>query len=227
MLTSAAYAHLRLSEVVSYDTFRHHCPSAHVVKRGPDAPVFRTHDVGEHFTFVVRGRVKMVRRRKKRDSILNLAESGDMVCQAIPFTRDRHCCTALVDCPEAYLLVVPRRELLTLLAHEPKASQLFVGALAHRTVAMCARTAELQSGAVEQRIAALLCRLADSVGTRENGVLRVNVPLSRRDLAELCATSTETAIRRMRAMEASGLLRTHTWGFTLLDETALRELAEG
>ena len=227
MLVRDAYEKLQLHDSVGYDTFRQHCPTAHVVRRSIGQPVFTEGESAPLFAFVVDGRIKLVKRRHDRDSMLNLVDVGQLLCQSAPFADSPYCCTAIPTGGHARLLLIPRRELLALISDVPAATRLFLDSLARRTMRMCGRAAELSSGSVDQRLAALLLRLAFSIGTWEEAGVRVEIPLTRRDLSELCATSTETVIRRMRVLERSGVLQTHKWGFLLLQHQTLRNIAEG
>jgi CRP/FNR family transcriptional regulator len=59
----------------------------------------------------------------------------------------------------------------------------------------------------------------------DDGTSEIPVALSRRDLAELVATSFETAIRIMSRWEREGVLETTRRGFTLRDMNRLTALS--
>ena len=49
-------------------------------------------------------------------------------------------------------------------------------------------------------------KLGDKVGERNNEGLRINLPLSRQDLADMTGTTIETAIRIMSKFRKEGLV---------------------
>jgi CRP/FNR family transcriptional regulator len=80
----------------------------------------------------------------------------------------------------------------------------------------------LSAGSVNARLATLLIKLYRQFGDEmEGGVARILVPLSRQELADLVATSFETAIRVLTRWERDGVVSTDPDGFTLHDVGAL------
>ncbi|MCB8933414.1 MAG: Crp/Fnr family transcriptional regulator [Chthonomonadaceae bacterium] len=86
--------------------------------------------------------------------------------------------------------------------------------------------ARLSSGRVEQRMATILFMLTDSYGEETPAGVRLQVPLTRQDLAELAGTSTETAIRVMSRWQKEGVVATESHIITLLDTDALQEVLD-
>ncbi|CAN5460831.1 helix-turn-helix domain-containing protein [soil metagenome] len=82
----------------------------------------------------------------------------------------------------------------------------------------------LSSVRVEERLAAVLFILGDSYGTRSDGHLKISVPLTRQDVAEMAGTTVETTIRTFSRWQKSGILATDRQRLTILDEEALEAL---
>jgi CRP/FNR family transcriptional regulator len=83
---------------------------------------------------------------------------------------------------------------------------------------------ETCSGKVEARLAALLLRMTAREGQREeNGALRLSLPLSRQDLADLVDTTVESAIRVMSRWNHEGLVLTDRYGFLISNPHRLAE----
>ena len=74
-------------------------------------------------------------------------------------------------------------------------------------------------------MARLLCKLADEQGVRRERGIFVPVRLTRQELADLCATTIETAIRVMSRWGKEGLVATERDGFLILDPAALELVA--
>jgi CRP/FNR family transcriptional regulator len=83
--------------------------------------------------------------------------------------------------------------------------------------------ARLSKGRVEERIAAILFTLADSYGERKGNTLRLKVPLTRQDIAEMAGTTVETTIRTLSRWQKLGYVRTRSHYITILDEAALND----
>ena len=195
MKNADAYAYLRISKEIPFDVFAQHCPGARVVRFDVGQALFREGQVGRSFAFVVSGRIKLLKCRNKRDTILDIVEEGASVCQSVPIGENDYCCSAVADAPDTLVMKVAREEWLVLMAAESRAARALLKMISDRTMTMCARATELSAGRVTQKIAMVLRRLACKLGCHDGDDVRIEVALSRSDIAELCGTTTETAIR--------------------------------
>lgn len=83
----------------------------------------------------------------------------------------------------------------------------------------------MASGRVEHRIAAVLIQLAESYGVaEEDGAMRLEVPLSRQDLAELAGTTVETTIRITSRWTKEGVLKASYRSLTIQNLARLLEI---
>ena len=145
----------------------------------------------------------------------------------MPYVCGQFCCSAIADSDPTIVAALARTTMLEMVARYPLVARAFMQAQATRAQLLCSRVHEVAAGRVEQRIARLLLRLAQSFGTRtSSGQLDVEIALSRRDLAELCGTSTETAIRIMSRLERGRVVCRTERGYAVLDETALTQLLD-
>ncbi|MGQ0734054.1 MAG: Crp/Fnr family transcriptional regulator [Acidobacteriota bacterium] len=198
-----------------------------VVARGQ--PLFSLDEPSHDFQFVVRGHVKMLRSRDDgREVILDIRGPGDLLCAGAVSSFAPYCCAAHAISGDVVALSFPRRDLHRLLEESPAAAaQFFRQATAHE-MRLTDRIVELTSGHVEQRIAALLLRLAEQVGVPDvKRAVRIPVKLSRQDLADLCGTTLETAIRTMTSLGRDGVVTTVARGFVITDRARLEALARG
>ncbi len=84
----------------------------------------------------------------------------------------------------------------------------------------------LTAGRVDERMATELLKLdARFGGALDDGTRRVPVPLQRHEIAELTATTPETATRIMVQWQNAGVVGTDEDGFTLIDVERLRKIA--
>jgi CRP/FNR family transcriptional regulator len=181
------------------------------------------------FAFVVRGRVKLVSASQDgRETILEMGTPGELLCANAVCAFAPYCCGAVAMEDGTEILVVPRRDLLDLLERSTSAARAFLREVTCRGLALCRRIEELSSGQVERRIATLLLRLSERMGVRRQSEgTWIPVPLSRQDLADLCGTTIETAIRVMTRLGREGVVRSAARGFVIADPAALGAIARG
>jgi CRP/FNR family transcriptional regulator len=181
----------------------------------------------EDFAFVIRGRIKLVKAAESgREAILEMCNAGELLCGSAVFCYVPHCCTSLAMDRATEVLLLPRRDVLELIERSPNAARALMRELTDRGLGMCRRVEELSGGQVEQRIGLLLLKLADKSGVLRPGEgIQIPIRLSRQDLADLCATTIETAIRVMSRLEKDGVVRSTRTGFVVTSRERLEEIA--
>jgi CRP/FNR family transcriptional regulator len=181
------------------------------------------------FGFVVHGRVKLFKTSEGgREAIVDLCGSGALLCASAVSCFAPYCCSAAAMEDDALVAVVPRRDVLELLERSPAAGRAFLREVTVRGMSLCERVEELSTGHVERRIATLLLRLADQVGVARAGEgAWIPIALSRQDLADLCGTTVETAIRVMTRLRREGVVRSAARGLVVTDRESLERAARG
>jgi len=79
---------------------------------------------------------------------------------------------------------------------------------------------------VEQRIARVLLKLAESAGSDTPEGRVIEMPLTRQDVADMTGTTVETAIRVMSKFRRQELIKTRRGKVVLVDTVILQEIAE-
>lgn len=189
--------------------------------------VFREGDPSSWFIVLVSGRVKVAKTTLAgRDVILEVFGPGDPLgtvgaWEGFPYPATA---TALED---SVCVLTGRDDFLGLLEHHPTMVRgLFVG-LTLRLVELTNRLAEISGSRVEPRIARLFLRLAEEKGRALEAGVFIPAPLTRQEIADLCGTTIETAIRVMSRWGKDGILRTERDGFLVLDREALEAASLG
>ncbi len=192
------------------------------------ALVFREGDGTSAFTFVTRGRVKLLKTASDGvNVIIQTPGPGHLVCLGAVSGSAPYCCTCTAMEDGTEVIDVPRSLLTAVLDSGNGAARSFMCLAAECAVASCQRIEVLGLQTVERRIARLLLRLAEASGVPlRDGAVRVSVALSRQDLAALCCTTAETASRVMSALRRAGIVRTAARGFVVTDPQALRHRAQ-
>jgi CRP-like cAMP-binding protein len=193
------------------------------VTRG--TPIWSEGGPSTAFTFLAGGSVKLVKAGEGgREAIVDLPQAGELLCASVVCAFAPYCCSALAG-GEATLVSIPRRDLLELVERSPDASRAFLREVTLRGMRLGGRIGELSSGQVERRLVTLLLRLAEQVGTpRADGSIWIPLSLSRQDLADLCATTLESAIRSMSKLARQGLVKSVARGFVVPNRPRLEAL---
>ena len=182
----------------------------------------------QDFVFVVRGRLKLQKvKSTPLRTIIDTVEPGEIACANVVCSYAPYCCSGIALEDQTQFLRVERSQLLNILQNSPNAARNLVTSMAQHCQAVCERVDELSSGKVEVRIARLLLKLAERSGnSRADGGIRIPIALTRKEIAELCATTTETAIRTMSLFKERGVVETITHGFLVKDISSLRQIVE-
>ena len=181
----------------------------------------------EEMTFVVTGHLKLQRQTEEgRPVIVDVLGPGQVACSTKPVLGDCYCCTAVALEANTRVLAVPRSKVNELIDESPRFAATMLRNFARDTQSRCGRIEEQSAGSVEQRVARLLSRLAETEGEPLNGDgTLVRLKLSRQDLASLCGTTIETAIRTISKLRSSGVIREVTGGFVIPNREVLAAIA--
>ena len=187
--------------------------------------LFREGEPATTLLFVILGRVKVVKAAHGRDVIVGIFGPGEPVGVLAAF-EEKSFPAAAVALEPSTVLEVPVRELFALVDAHPEMTRRLLQGLIVRQLEMTRRLAD-QSGSVEYRVARLFLTLAERAGRREGAGAEIPLALTRQEIADLCGTTIETAIRTMSRWGKDGLVLTRPDGFSIPDLGALRLLAEG
>lgn len=175
-------------------------------------------------SFVVLGRAKIVKAAQGRDIILGLFGPGEAIGAFAAMEGKTYPATAVALEPTT-VLHVPERSFFSVLVAHPQMTRRLLQGLMLRQMELTKRLADL-TGPVEYRIGRLLLTLAEKMGKRDGEGVEIPFNLSRQEIADLTATTIETAIRVMSKWGKEGLVTTRPGGFSIPDVAALRSRIE-
>ncbi|HLV22286.1 MAG TPA: Crp/Fnr family transcriptional regulator [Polyangiaceae bacterium] len=192
-----------------------------------DRRVWCAGDQALGLTVLRSGLLKVLRPLTKgRHALLGLygapGTAGDLtVLRGAPYPT-----TAIVATPSATIIDIPRQAALAAIEHSPRFALDLIAAVEENISMLHDKIDVLSAGPVEARLATLLLKLYDRFGDDyDDGSSRVPIALTRQELADLIATSFETAIRWMTRWEREGLVSTDRGGFTVHDLASLQQIA--
>jgi CRP/FNR family transcriptional regulator len=185
--------------------------------------LFYEGDPAEAYGVVTKGRVKLVRTHASgKETILDIVEEGGVLCTGATWLGGCYCCSAVAD-DDTVVRIIPREEVRAEVNVSPAIERL-LDETAGRAAEMCQRVSESTCGRVDQRIASLLLRLSERRGEKVDGGVLLKTRLTRQDIADLCGTTVESAIRVMRRLEGSGILERREDGIWLQSTERLRDV---
>ncbi len=190
------------------------------------AALWNTGAKPDHVFVILSGTIKLVRQLARRTCIRGFFGPGSTLGGLDALADSPHLVDALVASDSAKVLAVPG----AVYARNLIASEDPWGALAEAAWADTSRVYDkidvLSSGTVESRLAMLLSRLLRDYGRAlDDGAMVVDLPLSRQELADLAATSFETAIRVMTRWGDERFVETTREGFIVRNPSRLANLA--
>ena len=176
-----------------------------VVALEPDTYLWRLDEPAERLHFLLAGRVHLrVRTAERRPLTITRPHPGDLLCGGAPWGGTPYCCEAYCVAP-CRAFAVPTGLFKDLAGRSPALGLL--RSLAGRSVHVCKRIPEIAGAPLDERLRQLLRRLAAERGSRlDSGGLHLSA-VSREELAERCGVRTESVVRALSRLAASGWLR--------------------
>ena len=191
-----------------------------------DAMIFLEGDPADRLWVVSAGQVKIVKHTSDgQENLLEVITPGEMFGGA-GLLLDTHPASAVAMTP-TMTLSLEREPYLRLIRQHPDIALRIIHLLGERLQAAMKMRA-LAVERVDVRLANILLKLCNKAGATTDEGTRINLPLSRQDLADMAGTTIETAIRVMSHFRKEGLVLTEPGGYiVVLDHTRLQLLSAG
>lgn len=191
-----------------------------------DEYIFLEGEPPEALYIVKTGKVKILSHSTDgKDVVFRVCGPGQMMGTVAVFDGSGYPGTAqaIEDCT---VLVIARNDCLTLVNRYPVFALAVINDLGSRLRSSAEQIRSLAVERVEQRIARVLLKLAETAGTDTSEGRVIEMPLTRQDVADMTGTTVETAIRVMSKFRRNGLIRTRRGKVVLVDQEGLRKVAE-
>jgi CRP/FNR family transcriptional regulator len=191
-----------------------------------DMIIFLEGDPADRLWVVSAGQVKIVKHTSDgQETLLEVITPGEMFGGA-GLLLAAHPASAVAMTPTT-ALSIERGPYLQLIRQYPDIALRIIDLLGERLqTAMKMRALAVER--VDVRLANILLKLCDKAGKPIGAGTRINLPLSRQDLADMAGTTIETAIRVMSRLRKEGLVHTEPGGYVVvLDHERLLRLSEG
>jgi CRP/FNR family transcriptional regulator len=192
----------------------------------PDMLIFLEGDLADRLWVVSAGQVKIVKHTSDgQENLLEVITPGEMFGGAA-LLLPLHPASAVAMTPTVTFNI--ERELYRqLIRRYPDIALRIIDLLGERLqTAMKMRA--LAAERVDVRLATILLKLCDKAGAPVEKGIRINLPMTRQDLADMAGTTIETAIRVMSRLRKEGLVLTEPGGYVVvLDHERLLRLSAG
>lgn len=196
-----------------------------------DEYLFFEGDAADWLVFVAQGRVKVIKHSEGgRETILSTFGPGQIVGEVGVLIGDLYPATAQALEPTVTLSL--RKDIYVgLLRTHPELAWALISELGKRLQRAHETIRSMAVEKVERRVARVLLRMASTAGERLDdavtpGAVRINLPLSRQDIADMAGTVIETAIRTLSKFQRQGYIETKGGQIILLKPHQLVAIAE-
>ena len=163
-------------------------------------------DRATHLYVVASGQVRLMQHSPSgKDVLLDLLLAGEFFGTLTPGPTERYGETAQAQVATC-ALTISADAFRELMAAHPKIALAVLDMTADRLQAAREMVRQLSTQPADERIAAVLLKLAEKLGEpHEEGVL-IQTPLSREDLAQMTGTTPETVSRVLSQFQKDGLI---------------------
>jgi CRP/FNR family transcriptional regulator len=190
-------------------------------KRGQ--AIFSEGDEGNGFYVAISGRVKVFKLSPEgKEQILHIFGPGEPFGEAAVFAGKRFPANA-ETLAESRVFFFPRTAFVELIGKNPALALNMMAVLSARLRRMAALVEDLSLKEVPGRLAAYLLLLSE----KNKKAVRVELEVSKNQLASLLGTIPETLSRILARMEREKFIRLEGKSIEILDRKALEELSSG
>jgi CRP/FNR family transcriptional regulator len=188
--------------------------------------IFLEGEAPEALYIIMTGKVKVLRHSTDgKDVVLRVGGPGHLLGTVAVFDGGGYPGTAQVI-EECTALVIARNDCLTLVNRYPIFALAVISDLGSRLRSSAEQIRSLAVERVEQRIARVLLKLAETAGSDSPEGRVIEMPLTRQDVADMTGTTVETAIRVMSKFRRLELIKTRRGKVVLVELAALQEISE-
>ena len=152
------------------------------------------------------GKIKLTKISDEgKESIIRIAGAGDVLGHRSLFSHESYGATATVI-EETTICFLNKEYFHKVLLNEPSVSLRLIQKLSQDMGEAESKYAALSQKSVKERLATLLLDLKDDYGTQEADMWKLNIKLTREEMASMIGTAPETIIRFMTELKELGFI---------------------
>ena len=158
------------------------------------------------FYVVKSGRVKLLKTsRDGKEQIIKILQLGELLGMETFYDGKRYGNTAMAmdDCEICF---IEKRTFFDIIGRHPTIAKKIIIALSKELDNAYSKIGTMGLLNAKEKMAHLLYTLAKDYGSNENGRIKLNLSLSRLEIAELLGITQETAIRLLKSFKDEGII---------------------
>lgn len=160
-----------------------------------------------------------------KESIVRVVTGGDVLGHRSLFTSDYYSATATA-LEDTKVCFIDKKYILKLMEEKPSVSLHLINKLSRDMGAAEGKLSSFHQKNVRERLAELLLILKESHGQKlANGAIKLNIILTREEMATMIGTANETLIRFMSEFKEEGLIEQDGKTIIILNEELMIEWA--
>ena len=159
-----------------------------------------------------------------KESIIRIAHEGDVLGHRSLFSDETYNATATI-LEDAAICFIDKKFIYKAVQNHPSIALQLIQKLSKEMGAAESMTASMSQKNVRERLAELFLMLKQTYGVKENGKIRLNIKLTRDEMASMIGTASETVIRFISEFKDEGIIDQEGKTIFIIDEDKLMEFA--
>jgi CRP-like cAMP-binding protein len=159
-----------------------------------------------------------------KESIIRIAAEGDVLGHRSLFSEENYTATATVM-EDATICFIDKKFIYKAIHDEPSVALNLIQKLSREMGSAEAKSASMSQKNVRERLAELFLMLRKSYGVVEEKRIKLDIKLTREEIASMVGTANETVIRFISEFKDEGLIEQEGKTIYILDESRLVEFA--
>ncbi len=159
-----------------------------------------------------------------KESIIRIAKEGDVLGHRSLFSNESYNATATI-LEDAAICFIDKKFIYKAIQTYPTIAIQLIQKLSREMGAAESMTASMSQKNVRERLAELFLMLKQTYGIQEKGRTRLDIKLTRDEMASMIGTASETVIRFISEFKEEGILEQEGKVIFIVDEDKLLEFA--
>jgi CRP-like cAMP-binding protein len=160
-----------------------------------------------------------------KEQILYLAKAGDFLGYSALLGEENYTSSAMII-EDAKICFIPREAFLGSMMKNAEFFKRITKQICHELGVMEEKLTDASQKSIRERLALLLLQLANTYGVDGGGYQRINLLLTREELAGMVGTATESVIRLLSEFKKDGLIELEGKKILLKDKKGLARLSD-
>lgn len=215
------FSHLSNEQLIDIDSSF----SAHHKKNGDI--IYQQDEPAIYLRILVYGSLRLMHHTEEgKDILIDLLKPGEYF-GTLPILGDdtyQETAYAHTDC---CILSITQRGLNQILHEQPSVAVKMIEVTAKKLKTARNTIRNLNNSSIEERVASILLLLTEKFGETKNGRTLIQIPLSRKNIADMAGTATETISRVMSTFQKNGWVESGRKWILVSNSTALSTIVDG